>query len=78
MESKCNTCKTTLNHWQRRFRNRNTIQNKNALIEAENQFEKANLNAMDNWSHSLNEKFDNTCDPKDRCTIYTQITKKKT
>ena len=28
--------KKTLNHWQSRFKNRNTIQNKNALVEAEN------------------------------------------
>ena len=33
---------------------------------------------MDVWSNSLIEKFDNTCDPKERWTIYKQMTKKHT
>ena len=31
---------------------------------------------MDVWSNSLIEKFDNTRDSKERCTIYKQMTKK--
>ena len=62
----------------KKFKNRNTTQNKNALIEAESQFENAKLNAMYVWSNSLIDKFENTCDPRERWTIYKQMINKQT
>ena len=60
-----------LNHWQRKFKNRNTIQNRDALLQAEVQFEKAKNDAMEIWSDRLIESFEKAYDPRERWSMYT-------
>ncbi|MEW8548508.1 MAG: reverse transcriptase domain-containing protein, partial [Candidatus Thiodiazotropha sp.] len=67
-----------LNHWQRKFKNRNTIQNRDALLEAEIQLEKAKNEAMESWSNSLIDSFEKAHDPSERWSVFKQMTRKAT
>ena len=58
--------KKSLNHHQRNFRKRNTIQNKLQLVKAENDFKNAKVDAQERWAGALIEKFENSRNPKEK------------
>ena len=57
-DGQVNTAKKSLNHFQRKFRKRNTIQNKASLIQAEDNFCKAKEEAQERWAAGLIDKFE--------------------
>ena len=70
------SAKKSLNHFQRRFQNRNTVKNILDLIRAEEGFNKAKEEAQESWTSKLLERFDNTRNPKEMWGVYRKMTQK--
>ena len=70
------SAKKSLNHFQRKFKKRNTVQNKLDLITAEEGFAKAKEDAQESWTGELLDKFDNTRNPREMWDVYKKMTKK--
>ena len=66
--------KKSLNHFQRRFKKRNTPQNKTALQQAEDSFEEAKERAKEEWADTLVDKFDNSRNPKEMWNSFRKLT----
>ena len=70
------SAKKSLNHHQRKFRKRNTIQNKLNLITAEDNFQKAKEDAQEKWTSDLIDKFEDSSNPKEMWNVYKKMTRR--
>ena len=72
------SAKKHLNHCQKQFKRRSTVQNKDQLIAAETVFENAKVKAEEEWSSSMIEAFENAKIPQEKLTTYHELTAKQT
>ena len=66
--------KKSLNHFQRRFKKRNTPQNKIALQQAEDKFNEAKERAKEAWANDLVDQFDNSRNSKEMWNSFRKLT----
>ena len=66
--------KKSLNHFQRRFKKRNTPQNKTVLQQAEDSFEEAKERAKEECADTLVDKFDISRNPKEMWNSFRKLT----
>ena len=71
-DEKVKEAKKSLNHFQRNFKKRNTIQNKLQLVIAEEAFSNAK-EAQERWAGTLIEKFENSRNLKERWSAYKKL-----
>ena len=66
-----------MNSCQKKYKQRNTIQNKDKLVEAESNLEEVKEKAQDEWTDRLLTSFESATSSKDRWDIYRKLTEKK-
>ena len=69
--------KTEMNSFQKKYKQRNTVQNKEKLLEAESNLEDVKGKAQDEWTDRLLTSFESATSSKDRWDIYMKLTEKK-
>ena len=69
--------KTEMNSCQKKYKQRNTVQNKEKLLEAESNLEDVKEKAQDEWTDRLLTSFESATSSKDRWDIYRKLTEKK-
>ena len=69
--------KAEMNSCQKKYKQRNTIQNKDKLVEAESNLEEVKEKAQDEWTDRLLTSFESATSSKDRWDIYRKLTEKK-
>ena len=69
--------KAELNLCQKKYKQRNTVQNNDKLIEAESNLEEVKEKAQDEWTDRLLTSFESATSSKDRWDIYRKLTEKK-
>ena len=69
--------KTELNLCQKNYKKRNTVQNKEKLLEAESHLEEVKVKAQDEWTDRLLTSFENATSSKERWDMYRKLTEKK-
>ena len=62
--------KAEMNSCQKKYKQRNTIQNKDKLVEAESNLEEVKEKAQDEWTDRLLTSFESATSSKDRWDIY--------
>ena len=71
-----NALKKHLNHCQKQYKMRSTPQNKQRLIKAEYNFERAKYEAQETWSDRLVSEFNATNNAKDFWNTFKKMTRK--
>ena len=67
--------KTEMNSCQKKYKQRNTVQNKEKLLEAESNLEDVKEKVQDEWTDRLLTSFESATSSKDRWDIYRSIKK---
>ena len=70
--------KQELDLHQKKYKQRNTVQNKSRLEEAELQFDKMKDKAQEDWTDKLLLSFESAGTSKERWEVYRKLTDKKT